>query len=169
MFPGVSLITQVLYAGVFCARYLDLFWTSPAASVWNFVLKVFYILSSIYIILVMLRRFPRTREREKSWKLGGICAAGAFVGGPLVTLIFLGRKTSFTQVKFKTSVGMARLTKYSDIVDILHYTRICLRTPSIAASPPDNSAYRNRLLLSRHTWLISSILHFKLDSEGCHA
>ena len=133
------------------------------------MLKVFYILSSIYVILVMLRKFPRTREKEKSWKLGGICAAGAFVGGPLVTLIFLGRKTSFDQVKLKTSVGMARLTKYSDVVDILHYTGICLRAPSVAAPPPDNSAYRNRLLLSCHTWLISSILHSKLDSDGRHA
>jgi ER lumen protein retaining receptor len=40
---GVSLITQVLYAGVFCSRYLDIFTTSPArdfAHTWNFSLKV---------------------------------------------------------------------------------------------------------------------------------
>ena len=40
---GVSLITQVLYALVFCTRYLDIF-TTPANAdgwhTWNFSLKV---------------------------------------------------------------------------------------------------------------------------------
>ena len=100
MLSGVSLITQVLYAVVFCTGYLDLLWVSPAASVWNFVLKNFYIFSSIYIVLIMLRLFARTSEREKSWKLGGICTVGALVGAPLVTLIFRRRATSFIEVGF---------------------------------------------------------------------
>ena len=40
---GVSLLTQVLYAIVFCSRYLDIFTTKPAKDfehVWNFSLKV---------------------------------------------------------------------------------------------------------------------------------
>lgn len=101
------MITQVLYAVVFCTRYLDLFWVSPAASVWNFVLKNFYIFSSIYIVLIMLRRFPRTREREQSWKLGGICAAGALVGAPLVSLIFNRREMNFAEVGFRLETWKA--------------------------------------------------------------
>lgn len=101
------MITQVLYAIVFCTRYLDLFWESPAASIWNFGLKNFYIFSSIYIVLIMLRLFPRTREREQSWKLGGICAAGALVGAPLVSLIFRRPELSFTEVGFRLEAWTA--------------------------------------------------------------
>lgn len=40
---GVSLITQALYALVFCTRYLDIFTSSATADgwhTWNFTLKV---------------------------------------------------------------------------------------------------------------------------------
>ena len=45
---GVSLITQALYALVFCSRYWDLFWSSTVDPdghiefpwLWNFVLKI---------------------------------------------------------------------------------------------------------------------------------
>ncbi|KAL8680531.1 MAG: hypothetical protein Q9186_003282 [Xanthomendoza sp. 1 TL-2023] len=55
---------------------------------WNFVLKLFYLGSSFYIILLMMRIYARTREREKAWKLGGICLGGSLVAAPLVLLIF---------------------------------------------------------------------------------
>ncbi|TGO81816.1 hypothetical protein BPOR_1005g00010 [Botrytis porri] len=74
---GVSLITQSLYALVFITRYLDLF--SGIFILWNFVLKVFYIGSSLYILFLMLRVYARTREREKAWKLGGLCFVGSAV------------------------------------------------------------------------------------------
>jgi hypothetical protein len=90
---GVSLITQGLYVLVFCSRYLDLFWVSPAVSYWNFVLKNFYIWSSIYIIFLMLRVYARTREREKAWHLGMYCLGGSIVGAPIVTLIFRGAQS----------------------------------------------------------------------------
>ena len=95
---GVSLITQMLYAAVFCTRYLDIFWTPPAAMIWNFILKIFYIFSSLYIIIVMLKVFPRTREREKAWKFGLIVFAGSLVGAPFVSLIFTRGKTNFPEV-----------------------------------------------------------------------
>lgn len=85
---GVSLITQALYAVVFGSRYVDLLWTDPIANLWNFVLKNFYIFSSLYIIFVMMRLYARTREREKAWRFGSICFGGALVAAPLVTLIF---------------------------------------------------------------------------------
>ncbi|KAI0126499.1 ER lumen protein retaining receptor [Xylariales sp. AK1849] len=64
---GVSLITQALYTLVFCSRYLDIF---SERSLWNLFFKIFYIGSSIYTITIMRWRYPRTREREISWKLG---------------------------------------------------------------------------------------------------
>jgi hypothetical protein len=82
---GVSLITQGFYAAVFITRYLDLFLIGSA---WNFTLKIFYILSSLYILFLMLRVYARTREREKAWKLGGFCLGGSLIGTPIIMLIF---------------------------------------------------------------------------------
>ncbi|KAF7852951.1 hypothetical protein EAF04_010828 [Stromatinia cepivora] len=83
---GVSLITQSLYAMVFITRYLDLF--SGYFILWNFTLKIFYIGSSLYILFLMLRVYARTREREKAWKLGGLCFVGSAVLAPVLMMIF---------------------------------------------------------------------------------
>lgn len=85
---GVSLITQMLYALVFCSRYLDLFWANPTDMPWNFILKLFYIGSSFYIIALMMRVFARTREKETAWKMGSFCLGGSAAAAPLVLLIF---------------------------------------------------------------------------------
>ncbi|KAL9009273.1 MAG: hypothetical protein Q9173_005683 [Seirophora scorigena] len=85
---GVSLITQMLYALVFCSRYLDLFWANPTHMPWNFILKLFYIGSSFYIIALMMRVFARTREKETAWKMGSFCLGGSAAAAPLVLLIF---------------------------------------------------------------------------------
>ncbi|XPT04479.1 hypothetical protein M3J09_013557 [Ascochyta lentis] len=97
---GVSLITQALYALVFCTRYLDIFTSSAtkdAEHTWNFTLKIFYTLSSFYIIFLMTSVYARTREREKAWKLGMYCLLGALVIAPIWYLIFsnhvIGRST----------------------------------------------------------------------------
>ena len=84
----MSLITQVLYAIVFVCRYLNLYTIAPSSHYWNFVLKIFYILSSLYIIAIMLRVFPRSREREKAWKFGAACLGGSLVLAPFVMMIF---------------------------------------------------------------------------------
>ncbi|KAJ2893463.1 hypothetical protein MKZ38_008671 [Zalerion maritima] len=81
---GVSWITQVLYALVFLSRYTDIFQEHIA---WNRVLKWFYILSSIYIVFIMRFWFPRTREREIAWKLGGIILVGSLLLSPLTLLV----------------------------------------------------------------------------------
>ncbi|KAF2430469.1 ER lumen protein retaining receptor [Tothia fuscella] len=88
---GVSLITQALYMLLFVCRYLDLFWTSPFGAwiyLWNFFFKLFYIASSAYIVFLMTSVFARTREREKAWKFGIYCLAGAVVLSIPVTAIF---------------------------------------------------------------------------------
>ncbi|TQN72872.1 ER lumen protein-retaining receptor [Colletotrichum shisoi] len=82
---GVSLITQGLYAIVFCTRYLDLF---SQQTPWNLIFKLFYISSSFYIIGAMQWIFPRTREREISWKVGAGVFAGSLLLSPFVMMIF---------------------------------------------------------------------------------
>ncbi|KJK79196.1 hypothetical protein H634G_05436 [Metarhizium anisopliae BRIP 53293] len=82
---GVSLITQVLYALVFCTRYLDIFRTTI---LWNLLFKIVYISSSFYTIGIMQWVYPRSRERELSWKLGGGVLAAAAILSPFMMMIF---------------------------------------------------------------------------------
>ncbi len=91
---GVSVITQMLYVAVFCTRYIDLFWAFRVHSWWNIILKNFYILSSFYIVLIMMRVYARTREREKAWRMGAFCLGGAAFTAPIVALIFKGKETT---------------------------------------------------------------------------
>ncbi|KAI1431396.1 ER lumen protein retaining receptor-domain-containing protein [Xylaria sp. CBS 124048] len=86
---GVSWITQVLYAVVFCSRYTDIF---NETSKWNYFFKLFYILSSIYIIGIMRWAYPRTREKEIAWKLGAAILAGSLILSPFVMLMFEGKE-----------------------------------------------------------------------------
>ncbi|KAK7757927.1 hypothetical protein SLS62_000305 [Diatrype stigma] len=78
------MITQILYAIVFCSRYTDLFSETYA---WNIFFKIFYILSSIYIIAIMRWQFARTREREIAWKLGAAALGGSLLISPFAMLI----------------------------------------------------------------------------------
>ncbi|KAN0125754.1 ER lumen protein retaining receptor [Russula decolorans] len=57
---GISFKTQVLYVTVFVARYLDIFFTW--VSVYNFIMKIFFISSSVYILYLMKVRFRPTND-----------------------------------------------------------------------------------------------------------
>ncbi|KAI0384182.1 ER lumen protein retaining receptor-domain-containing protein [Hypomontagnella monticulosa] len=85
---GVSMITQAFYAIVFCTRYTDFF---TETSSWNYFFKLFYILSSFYIIIIMRWLYPRTREKEISWKLGAVVLMGSLFISPFTMLIFENR------------------------------------------------------------------------------
>lgn len=98
---GVSLITQGMYCLVFITRYLDLFIPELNSSTWNYVLKIFYIFSSLYILFLMLRVYARTREREKAWKLGGFAFVGSAVAAPFIMMIFKKKAAwSFIEVRY---------------------------------------------------------------------
>ncbi|KAH6687848.1 ER lumen protein retaining receptor 2 [Plectosphaerella plurivora] len=81
---GVSLITQGLYTLVFCTRYTDLF---KEQMLWNRFFKVFYILSSLYTCGIMQWIYPRSREREVSWKVGVGALGGSLLLSPFAMLI----------------------------------------------------------------------------------
>ncbi|KAF8504623.1 ER lumen protein retaining receptor [Russula emetica] len=57
---GISFKTQALYVTVFVARYLDIFFTW--VSLYNFIMKVFFISSSVYILYLMKVRFRPTND-----------------------------------------------------------------------------------------------------------
>lgn len=77
---GISFLTQLLYLLVFSLRYLDLFWTFTR-DWYNTTFKIVYILTSVYTLYIMLKRFPRSREGEKEWRVSGwILVIGGLVG-----------------------------------------------------------------------------------------
>ena len=51
---GISFKTQILYAVVFVTRYLNVF---TEDSLYRFVMKVFFIGSSLYIVYLMKVKF----------------------------------------------------------------------------------------------------------------
>ncbi|KAI9371662.1 ER lumen protein retaining receptor-domain-containing protein [Aspergillus egyptiacus] len=85
---GVSLLTQMLYTLVFLTRYVDLLrpggWKEP----YNVIFKFFYLISSFYTIFLMMKVFPRTRERERAWKMGLGSVGVSLVLAPVVIPIF---------------------------------------------------------------------------------
>jgi hypothetical protein len=90
-----------MYCLVFITRYLDLFIPDMNSSTWNYVLKIFYILSSLYILFLMLRVYARTREREKAWKLGGVAFVGSAIAAPFIMMIFKKKAIwSFVEVRY---------------------------------------------------------------------
>ncbi|KAL4071273.1 ER lumen protein retaining receptor-domain-containing protein [Scleroderma yunnanense] len=57
---GISFKTQALYVLVFVTRYLDLLYTW--ISLYNFIMKIFFIASSCYILYLMKYRFRPTHD-----------------------------------------------------------------------------------------------------------
>jgi hypothetical protein len=109
---GVSLITQILYAAVFCTRYLDLFDPNKPHLAWNVVFKTFYLLSSFYILGIMQWLFPRTREKEFAWKLGAITLGASTILSPFVMLIFELKETwGFVRVSCRHTIRQRLFTR----------------------------------------------------------
>ncbi|EFW99367.1 protein-er retention protein [Grosmannia clavigera kw1407] len=86
---GISLITQILYAVIFCTRYLDVF---SETSSWNLFFKIFYIVSSFYIIAIMKWVYPRSREKELAWKMGATITLGSLLISPFGMMIFESKR-----------------------------------------------------------------------------
>ncbi|KAF9029334.1 HDEL sequence binding protein [Hymenopellis radicata] len=57
---GISFKTQALYVGIFVTRYLDLF--TRWVSLYNFLMKLFFIGSSCFILYLMRYRFRPTHD-----------------------------------------------------------------------------------------------------------
>ncbi|KAF7334778.1 Protein-ER retention receptor [Mycena sanguinolenta] len=62
---GISFLTQVMYALVFVTRYLDLYFRF--ISIYNTVMKIFYIASACYVLVVMRCFYPHSRESRTAW------------------------------------------------------------------------------------------------------
>lgn len=165
-FVGVSLLTQILYALVFVTRYLDLFRASGWGDVWNDFFKIFYIVSSFYIILLMMRMYPRTREKERAWKLALWSVGGSIVLAPIILPIFYGRYPYhwFTEVSRSLALLSNDLLIWCllDVLGFFHHLGIRLRSSTAPAPTSNHRPHCNRLLLPSDAGLLSRLLHPKL-------
>lgn len=164
---GVSLLTQLLYAVVFVTRYLDLLnpdtWsvrTYGGAVIWNVSFKLFFITSAFYTIFIMMKVFPRTRERERAWKLGIYSVLASIVLSPLSIVIlekgfpshwFL--EVSNGQIPSAVHCELLWLLRKSKLLTrdlwspallgLLHRPRVRLRPPAASTPPTNHSPHRN--------------------------
>ncbi|KAG7449914.1 ER lumen protein retaining receptor [Guyanagaster necrorhizus] len=94
---GISFKTQALYVGIFVTRYLDLLYRW--VSIYNFVMKVFFIASSCYILYLMRYRFRPTHDPSiDTFRI-------EYLLGPCVLLSFIfNYKFSFTEILWSFSI-----------------------------------------------------------------
>ncbi|EKM53360.1 uncharacterized protein PHACADRAFT_259679 [Phanerochaete carnosa HHB-10118-sp] len=99
---GISFKTQALYVAVFVSRYLDILW--EWVSLYNFVMKVFFIASSCFILYLMKMKYRPTHDPSidtfRVEFLVGPCA--------LLALIF-NYKFTFTEVLWSLSIFLESL------------------------------------------------------------
>ncbi|MES1922252.1 hypothetical protein MHBO_003759, partial [Bonamia ostreae] len=77
---GISLKTQILYAVVFSARYLDILWNFY--SIYNSIMKIIFICSSIEIVYLMKYKSPYCKtydEKNDSFNIWFLVAPSAFL------------------------------------------------------------------------------------------
>ncbi|WPH00324.1 Hypothetical protein R9X50_00314900 [Acrodontium crateriforme] len=78
---GISFKSQFLYLAVYITRYLDLFWTNPAHSLWNTTFKIVFIASQSYIVYLMLVDYKPTHDpNQDTFKVEYLLAGAAVLG-----------------------------------------------------------------------------------------
>ena len=78
---GISLKTQLLYVIVFCFRYLDIFWNF--LSIYNTIMKVIFISSSVAVVYVMKFGVPHKdtySQEDDAFPIAYLVAPAALMG-----------------------------------------------------------------------------------------
>lgn len=96
---GLSVKTQTLYVIVFLTRYLDLF--TKYVSLYNFLMKIFFIVSTTYIVYIMTKKYSRSiREDLDTFPIKYL-----IYGSLLASLIFT-HKYSFREITWSFSLWL---------------------------------------------------------------
>jgi len=96
---GISFKTQALYVGVFVTRYLDLFYNF--VSVYNSVMKLFFIASSCYILYLMKFKHRPTHDPSiDTFKLEYILAPCLVFG------LLFNYKFTFGEISWSFSIWL---------------------------------------------------------------
>lgn len=76
---GISFKTQLLYAIVFCTRYVDLF--TSFISLYNSIMKIFFISSSLFIVYLIKYKFRATHDPSiDTFKIEFLLGGAAVLG-----------------------------------------------------------------------------------------
>ncbi|QLQ79029.1 hypothetical protein HG537_0B03760 [Torulaspora globosa] len=102
---GVSLKTQVLYVLVFVSRYLDLL-TLHWISLYNTLMKVFFISSSVYIVVLLQRAKVNNAVGYKEMILRDSFKIGYLVGASFVLALLFHERFTFIDVAWSFSVWL---------------------------------------------------------------
>ncbi|KAF9649503.1 ER lumen protein retaining receptor [Thelephora ganbajun] len=94
---GISFKTQALYVAVFITRYLDLLWSW--VSLYNFIMKLFFIGSSCYVLYLMKVKFRPTHDPSiDTFKI-------EYLIGPCVVLgLIFNYKFRFAEILWSFSI-----------------------------------------------------------------
>ena len=94
---GISFKTQALYVTVFLTRYLDLFY--DYVSLYNTVMKIFFIASSVYILYLMKIQYRPSHDPSiDTFRI-------EYLLGPCVLLaLIFNYKFSFTEILWSFSI-----------------------------------------------------------------
>lgn len=96
---GLSLKTQSLYVLVYVTRYLDLF--SKYVSLYNSLMKIFFIGSSIYIVYLMAVKYRKTIKEDTD-----TFPVKYLVGGSFFLSLIFTHKYSFGEVLWSFSLWL---------------------------------------------------------------
>ncbi|KAK9709130.1 endoplasmic reticulum retention protein [Basidiobolus ranarum] len=97
---GISFKTQLLYAIVFTARYLDLF-AHFTYSLYNTTMKIFFLVSSFYILYVMRTKFAATYSAtQDSFRLEYL------IGPAALSAFFLTEAYTFSEIMWTFSLAL---------------------------------------------------------------
>ena len=89
---GISFKSQILYAIVYCTRYIDLFFSF--VSLYNTTMKVVFIGSQLYIIYLMRVKFRPTNDMQiDTFKLEYL------LGGSAILSLIATYKYTFQEVR----------------------------------------------------------------------
>ncbi|EDO18817.1 hypothetical protein Kpol_1028p93 [Vanderwaltozyma polyspora DSM 70294] len=102
---GISFKTQVLYALVFLTRYLDLL-TLNYVSVYNTLMKLFFIISSIYIVVLLQRSKTTQPIAYKEMILADSIKIQYLLLGSLVAALVFNHKFTFLEIAWSFSVWL---------------------------------------------------------------
>jgi len=116
---GVSLKSQVLYAIVFSARYLDIFWNT--LSLYNTIMKVIFLASSYAIIYLMHYKYKHSYDKEHdSFRILFLIVPS------FILALFIHVETSVTEIAWTFSI-------YLEAVAILPQLFLLQRTGEVEA------------------------------------
>lgn len=96
-YVGISFKTQLLYSIVFLTRYLDL--VIKRVSIYNTVMKVFFIVSSLYILYLMRYKYQATYDSDLDTFRIEYLLVGSVALGLLSTYIYTVVEVKYTQEK----------------------------------------------------------------------